>query len=698
MIAMARRVAVKTRGALALFVVIAVLSVGLLIDLPRTETQAQGTIQTVVLRRGENGYTGSEDTYIAQYPPDANYCGEELLLIGWWQQFAGLLRFDVSSLPRHAVVTEAKLQLYAVTWSSDAITIGAYYVMRDVAMCEATWMQSQEGNAWGLPGAKDTFSDRRASPESTIQISGSAGSFDLDLTEVVQGWVNGTLQNNGVLLLAEASSASVRLAGSYQYVVSQRPALVIQYYTDAPPPSSTPPPSGEVIYHLQRGVDGYDGCTDTRISAEKPTQNFGNEELVLGTRGEINTLIRFDVSHIPSYATILEATLGLHVANFGQRPNEAAIIATYPVTRTWAEAEATWLQATDRDDWGLPGCNDIGSDRSPVALDSQPIHELGWYNWDVTDAARRWVRDPLSNKGVVLTQTNTDVGGEYDIRESEYPDEKMRPYLILRCLLIPPTPTRTPSATPTSTPTITPTPTRTATPTATPTPRPAWIYIPKVRKFFPLTCVEWAHSFREEFTSSALQGWSTSLAGGNHEVRNGLYHQWTEPFSDRFPLLWRNDLFVGAGEDFLFEARFRHSDFTAYGTTIALNSASFDGTRVPAGEGVPPGIEDMLSIHHVVNPDGNVMRFDITMFRNRPDGIIWRGNPGDAGWHEVRISLEKGSNYTLYVDGERVGSVVSEVRPSSVYIGNPTIQPFHGSWTQLHVDYIRISHCAVWGG
>jgi hypothetical protein len=105
----------------------------------------------------------------------------------------------------------------------------------------------------------------------------------------------------------------------------------------------------------------------------------------------------------------------------------------------------------------------------------------------------------------------------------------------------------------------------------------------------------------------------------------------------------------------------------------------------------------MLSIHHVVNPDGNVLRFDITMFRDRPDGIIWRGTPGDSEWHEVRITLEQGDLFTLYMDGDRVGSVRSAVRPSSVYIGNPTMQPFFGGWTQLYVDYIRISHCAVWG-
>jgi hypothetical protein len=323
--------------------------------------------------------------------------------------------------------------------------------------------------------------------------------------------------------------------------------------------------------------------------------------------------------------------------------------------------------------------------------------ELGWYNWDITDAVRLWLRDPYSNKGVLLTQTNIEVGGEYDIRQSEYPGKDVRPYLIIRCKLIPPTPTptRTPTVTPTPTPTLTPLPT--ASPTVTPTPRPVTLYIPKFRKFYPLRCVEWAYSFREEFNDSQLPGWSVSLAGGQQQVRDGIMRQWTEPSSNDFPLAWRNDLFVGAGDDFLFEARFRHSDFTAYGTTIALNSAGFDGTRVPAGQGVPPGIEDMLEIHHVVT-EGGVKRFEILMFRERPDAVVWKGTPGDSDWHEVRITLEKGSRYTMYVDGNRVGELVSSVRPSSVYIGNPTVQPFHGGWTQLHVDYLRISYCAVWGG
>ncbi len=463
---------------------------------------------------------------------------------------------------------------------------------------------------------------------------------------------------------------------------------------------------------FRQGENGYTGCDDTRISAEQPNTNFGDQELVLGGKGQVNLLIRFDVSSLPSTVYIHSATLNLQVVNYGQRPANPIQAGAYPVLRRWAEMEATWYKATVADYWGLPGCHDTLNDRSAVSLDRQAIWELGWYSWDVTSAVQQWVQDPSINEGVILIQDNIEVGGEYDIRESEYPGPEGRPYLTVKYFLVKPTstPTNTPTstatptatATPTTTYTPTSTPTRTATATATPTstpsptPTPAVLYLPKIRKAFPLKCVEWDYSFREEFNDPQLAGWSVSLAGGQQLVSSGIIHQWTEPLSNDFPLAWRNDLFAGAGEDFLFEARFRHSDFTAYGTTVALNSAGFDGTRIPASQALPPGIEDMLSIHHVVT-EGGVRRFDITMFRDRPDGIVWSGTPGDSDWHEVRITLEQGNEYTLYVDGERVGSVKSLVRPSSVYMGNPTMQLYFGGWTQLYVDYIRISHCAVWG-
>jgi len=196
---------------------------------------------------------------------------------------------------------------------------------------------------------------------------------------------------------------------------------------------------------FRQGEAGYLGCSDTRISEERPYSNLGDGELIIGMKGRVATLIRFDVSSIPSNATVQEAELGLFVYNYGQRmgPIEAA---AYQVIRPWKEMEATWYKATNVDNWGLPGCNDTYTDRSGTALDSDTIHsrEL-WYTWDVTSAAQDWVQDAASNKGVVVKQTNLDVGGEFDICNSEALGNECRPYLTVTYSLVPPTPTRSPT-------------------------------------------------------------------------------------------------------------------------------------------------------------------------------------------------------------------------------------------------------------
>lgn len=208
-----------------------------------------------------------------------------------------------------------------------------------------------------------------------------------------------------------------------------------------------------------------------------------------------------------------------------------------------------------------------------------------------------------------------------------------------------------------------------------------------------MRCVRWGYSFAEEFDDPALSSWSGSLNGGFQEVSGGVLHQWTPHPIDRFPLLWNNDLFADAGDNFIFEVRFRYSNFAAYGTTIALNSGPVDGNRILSPLPLAPDMEDVLNIHHVVDEAGRVYRFDISLFKGR---LMWIGTPGDTSWHEVRVTAEN-ENYTLYVDGLLVGSIRSTTRPASIYMGNPTIQPWPGNWTQLHVDYVRVLRCMSWG-
>jgi hypothetical protein len=442
---------------------------------------------------------------------------------------------------------------------------------------------------------------------------------------------------------------------------------------------------------FRQGLDGYSGCLDTRISQENPTRNFAEDDLFLGMRGRVATLIRFDLSSIRTDAIVQQATLGLYVWGYGNRPAEASINAAYVVNRPWNEAEATWQRATAASLWTVQGCAGVPTDRSNVPLDPQALYQREqWYTWDVTGAVQGWVGDPGNNRGVLLQQTNTSVGGEYFIASSEDLESGIRPYLRVQYALPTPTPTPTLTPTRTSTPTITPTPTI----TLTPTPRIRYTYLPLILKVFPRTCVDAAPLLSETFESPLLPGWSADMEEGQRRVWDNTLDLWTTPYTDRFPVLWRNDSFVALGSDWVVEVRFRFSNISAHGTTIALNSIAYDGERVPEELGLPPGWEDILSIHHVVDPIRSIYRYDALLLGGQ---VQWVGTPGDTSWHHALLTLEGGQHYTLFVDGRRIGSADSSLMPRSLYIGNPRTAPGAGAWTELHVADLQVANCLRWG-
>jgi len=203
---------------------------------------------------------------------------------------------------------------------------------------------------------------------------------------------------------------------------------------------------------FRQGEDGYTGCADTRISVERPDSNFASQELVIGAKGGQGSLIRFDVSSLPANALIQQAVLGIFVSNYGERtsPVQAGV---YMVRREWKETEATWLHATAAQLWGLPGCSEVPDDREGTALDEAMLYERDtWVTWDVAAAVQEWIADPEANHGLLLRQTSLLIGGEYDIRQSEYPGIEVRPYLSVTYTEATPTPTGPPTATSTPTP------------------------------------------------------------------------------------------------------------------------------------------------------------------------------------------------------------------------------------------------------
>jgi hypothetical protein len=190
---------------------------------------------TITIQKGTLG--DSEDTYLYEYDPDnSDLSTGTTLRVGYSSTFEhgkyyGLLRFDLSPIPPAANIVDAKLQLYSDGWSGAAanVTMGAYAVLRDVTISQATWNQAQSGNLWGAAGCNEVGTDRLATPDSSVAVSSIETWYTWGLTDTVQSWVDGSLTNNGVLVRADSGSGFFAFSSSEGTLIERRPKLVVTY-------------------------------------------------------------------------------------------------------------------------------------------------------------------------------------------------------------------------------------------------------------------------------------------------------------------------------------------------------------------------------------------------------------------------------------------------------------------------------------
>lgn len=241
----------------------------------------------------------------------------------------------------------------------------------------------------------------------------------------------------------------------------------------------------------------YQGVADTYLSLYEPNTAYGTAATMRinpNVGGRERGLVKFDISRIPTNATVLEATMNLY-AWYWSQPFPLNITA-YRVKTHWNEFTATWNRATGDEFWNAPGCGDPTFDYDGASGVVEVVgNSREFYQWDLTGMAQQWVSVPVSNEGVVLIADGLSV--QYQFRPSEISSYSIRPYLVVTYIAEVMTPTNTRTSTRTATPTRTssptatatsqysPTPTRTATvtPTATPVPTSTPLPPPERRLF-----------------------------------------------------------------------------------------------------------------------------------------------------------------------------------------------------------------------
>jgi hypothetical protein len=382
-----------------------------------TPTSAPGSAIEVTFQQGRNGYTGTRDTDIIQWYPDRNLGTATFVRIRSGDIEAGLLYFDVSSIPSTATIESARLQMYVIQRSNANWTWPATYQMKRAWEEEqATWNQAANGVPWGVPGANDPLTDRWFRPTDLITMTDVNTWYEWDVTEMVQDWVFTPGANKGltVRVVDHPETPVEYLFASSEYPTeSLRPKLVVRYRLGPPPtatpvPTATPTPTptprlqATVTVTFRQGVDGYTGAQDTYISSYSPNTNYHLDHPVqIRTPDLIASLFRFDVSSIPRDAHVIRATLSLYAVS---RSNSGPLHAwIYPVLRPWVVDQATWTRPLAGQTWAAAGCNEPGVDRAGDPLDRRYVEYIStWYEWDVTEAVRGWVQNPSANYGLVL--------------------------------------------------------------------------------------------------------------------------------------------------------------------------------------------------------------------------------------------------------------------------------------------------------
>lgn len=192
--------------------------------------QASTTHYPVVLDPTVNFTGATQDTFLLQNYPTTPYGGTSYINAGYNNGGADhtLLQFSVSAIPAQAQVLDAQLGLYNYTnLTSNATPLSIYAVTQPWSMDTATWGTTNGSTAWTAPGGTVAST----AYATTNNLGTSTGWNYWDPTQLVQGWVDGAIPNEGMLLEEPTNSVDnlMHFTSTSSTNSSEWPVLTVNY-------------------------------------------------------------------------------------------------------------------------------------------------------------------------------------------------------------------------------------------------------------------------------------------------------------------------------------------------------------------------------------------------------------------------------------------------------------------------------------
>ena len=177
-----------------------------------------------------NGLLPSDDTYIKGDQPSDNFGSDNKFEVrpDNGADRRGLVKFNLSSIPANATITSATLYLYEQS-NKASQTTSLYRVTSNWDENTATWQ------SWSTPGGDF---DSSISYFTFIPDRNNC-MVTLDVTSLVQSWVNGTYLNHGLMLYSTGPNHIIPYASKEDSAASHQPKLDV-LYTLPQTPTGTP--------------------------------------------------------------------------------------------------------------------------------------------------------------------------------------------------------------------------------------------------------------------------------------------------------------------------------------------------------------------------------------------------------------------------------------------------------------------------
>jgi len=171
---------------------------------------------------------------------------------------------------------------------------------------------------------------------------------------------------------------------------------------------------GTSTISFKQGTNGYIGTTDTYINESAATTNYGSATSVTvdGAGPFANGLLKWDLSAIPSYATVSDVKLVYNVTD----NSGTSTYSVYRSLKPWTENGATWNTYDGTNAWGAIGSLDSTTDYNSTALGTISKSTTGFgtstLNSSGIATVQGWIDGSFLNNGFMVTKTTgADIDG-----------------------------------------------------------------------------------------------------------------------------------------------------------------------------------------------------------------------------------------------------------------------------------------------